>query len=89
MRVNRGAILTAVLFLGAVAPRVSSQTISPPRLFFTDIVTGANTGGEGNHGVYLTIYGRGFGATQGSSTVTIGGGAPAQYKVWGQNNSVN
>ena len=89
MRAIRGAILTAILLLGAAAPRVSSQTISPPRLFFTDIVTGTNTGGENNNGVYLTIYGRGFGATQGSSTVTIGGGAPAQYKIWGQNNSVN
>lgn len=89
MRANRGTILTAILLLGAAAPRVLSQTISPPRLFFTDIVTGANKGGENNNGVYLTIYGKGFGATQGSSTVTIGGGAPAQYKIWGQNNSVN
>ncbi len=89
MRANRGAILTAILLLGAAAPRASSQTISPPRLFFTDIVTGANKGGENNNGVYLTIYGKGFGATRGSSTVTIGGGAPAQYKIWGQNNSVN
>jgi hypothetical protein len=89
MRASRGAILTAIFLLVAAASRVSSQTISPPRLFFTDIVTGANKGGENNNGVYLTIYGRGFGATQGSSTVTIGGGAPAQYKIWGQNNSVN
>jgi len=89
MRAIRGAILTAIVLFGGATARVSSQTISPPRLFFTDIVTGANTGGENNNGVYLTIYGKGFGATQGSSAVTIGGGAPAQYKIWGQNNNVN
>ena len=82
-------MLTAIFLLVAAASRVSSQTISPPRLFFTDIVTGANKGGENNNGVYLTIYGKGFGATQGSSTVIIGAGAPAQYKIWGQNNSAN
>jgi trimeric autotransporter adhesin len=89
MRTNKRAILPAILLLSAAATRLSSQSVSPPRLFFTDIVTGANKGGENNNGVYLTIYGKGFGATQGNSTVTIGGGAPAQYKIWGQNNSVN
>jgi hypothetical protein len=89
MRAKWEVILIAIVLLGAGATRLSSQTVSPPRLFFTDIITGPNKGGENNNGVYLTIYGRGFGATQGSSTVTIGGGAPAQYKIWGQNNSVN
>jgi hypothetical protein len=65
-----------------------AQTPSPPVLLYTDIVTGAKTGGEGGNGVYLTIYGKGFGSSQGSSTVTIGGGAPAQYKIWGQNNDI-
>ncbi len=89
MRTSIAVILTAILLLAALAPSASSQTISPPRLFFTDTITGAKTGGENNKGVYLTIYGKGFGATQGGSTVTIGGGAPAQYKIWGQNNSIN
>lgn len=60
-----------------------------PVIYFTDIITGADTGGENNNGVYLTIYGKGFGATRGTSTVTIGGAAPAQYKIWGSGNSVN
>ena len=89
MRASMGAVLTAILLFAAAAPSASSQTTVPPRLFFTDIITGANQGGENNNGVYLTIYGKGFGGTQGSSTVTIGGGAPAQYKTWGQSNSVN
>ena len=76
MRASMGAVLTAILLFAAAAPSASSQTTVPPRLFFTDIITGANQGGENNNGVYLTIYGKGFGGTQGSSTVTIGGGAP-------------
>jgi hypothetical protein len=89
MRAGMRAILTGIFALCTTACSVSSQTVSPPRLFFTDIITGANQGGENNNGVYLSIYGKGFGATQGNSTVTIGGGAPAKYKIWGQNNNVN
>lgn len=51
------------------------------RIFFTDLESGPKTGGENNNGVYVTLYGRGFGATQGS--VTVGGGA-AIIKSWTQ-----
>lgn len=50
-----------------------------PRILYTDIVTGPNTGGEGNNGAYLTIFGNGFGA---SGTVTINGIAAASVKQW-------
>jgi hypothetical protein len=53
-----------------------------PTIFFTDLQSGPNSGGEGGNGVYVTLYGKWFGATQGSSTVTVGGGAVAQYKSW-------
>jgi hypothetical protein len=53
-----------------------------PVIFFTDLDSGPNTGGENNNGVYVTIYGANFGSTRGSSSVTVGGGSPAQYKVW-------
>src|SRR5208283_4120460 len=52
-------------------------------IFFTDLTSGPNTGGENNNGTILTIYGRNFGATQGTSTVTIGGGAVATVNQWG------
>jgi hypothetical protein len=54
-----------------------------PRLFFTDLQSGPGTGGDGNNGVYLTLYGLGFGATRGTSTVTIGGVEVASYARWG------
>jgi hypothetical protein len=53
-----------------------------PVILFTDLVDGPNTGGENNNGAVLSIYGKGFGATQGTSTVTVGGGAVAVVKQW-------
>jgi hypothetical protein len=64
------------------APAMRAQTV-PPRIFFTDLTSGPNTGGENNNGTILTIYGKNFGATQGTSTVTVGGGAVAAYLQWG------
>ncbi|MBI3898275.1 MAG: right-handed parallel beta-helix repeat-containing protein [Gammaproteobacteria bacterium] len=63
-------------------------TAGGPRLFYTDIVTGPNTGGEDNHGAYLTLFGAGFGDPQSSgvpqpgSQVTINNVPVAAYKQW-------
>ena len=46
---------------------------SGPSIFFSDLDSGPNTGGQNNRGVWVTIWGKGFGAERGSSTVTIGG----------------
>jgi hypothetical protein len=58
-----------------------------PRLFFTDLESGPNTGGEDNLGVFVTLYGEGFGADRGSSTITIGGQEVARYVLWGRDNA--
>ncbi len=55
---------------------------SPPRIFFSDLESGPNTGGQNNRGVWVTIWGKGFGAERVSSTVTVGGGAAAEYPIW-------
>lgn len=68
------AILTFLLF--------SAIAQAAPVVFYTDVTSGPNTGGEGNNGTILTIYGKRFGAVQGGSTVTVGGGAVATYKTW-------
>jgi len=52
------------------------------RLFFTDLISGPNTGGQNGRGAFVTAYGNGFGATRGTSTVTVGGGAADNYPVW-------
>ena len=64
-----------------------------PRLFFTDLTSGPNTGGEtvsGFSGAYVTIYGNFFGASQGTSTITWNGlnclrvvGPVGTYGGWG------
>ena len=52
------------------------------RLFFSDLESGPNAGGQDGKGAFVTIWGKGFGATRGTSTVTVGGGAADNYPVW-------
>ena len=72
----RAALL--LLFLALIAgstTRAQAQT-QPPQLFFTDLDSAPNAGGEnvsGFAGAYVTLYGNFLGATQGSSTVTWNG----------------
>lgn len=66
-------LLAVLLFGGASALQAQTQ---PPALFFSDLESGANSGGEnvnGAAGAYVTLYGNFFGSTQGSSTVTWNG----------------
>ncbi len=63
---------------GPVGPSV----IAGVRLFFTDLTSGPGTGGQNGKGAFVTAYGNGFGASQGTSTVTVGGGAVDNYPVW-------
>jgi hypothetical protein len=75
-----------VFLLLALVPVLRAQpgsvTQSSPCLFFSDLESGPNIGGQNNHGVWVTIWGKGFGAARGASTVTIGGGAAAEYPRW-------
>lgn len=72
------AVLALVLALPAAAA-------AQPRLLFTDLESGPDSGGDLNLGVFVTLYGEGFGATQGNSTVTFGGVQVARYVSWQQN----
>jgi len=77
--------------LGIVAT-ASSQNV-PPSIFFTDLTSGPNSGGEsvsGYGGAYVTIYGNNFGSSQGTSTITWNGlnclrvvPASGNYTGWG------
>ncbi len=57
-------------------------SIAGLRLFFSDLESGPSSGGQGGKGVFVTVWGNGFGASRGSSTVTIGGGAADNYPIW-------
>ena len=71
-------VLCGVFF---AVPNSVAQS-APPAIFFTDLDSGPNTGGENNNGAIVTVYGLRFGGLQGNSTVTVGGGAVASYKLW-------
>jgi hypothetical protein len=64
----------------SVPSSLTAQT--SPRIFFSDLESGPNVGGQKNLGVWVTIWGKGFGAERGASIVTIGGGAAAEYPIW-------
>src|SRR5215471_10148185 len=64
----------------------SMAVAQAPRLFFTDIDSGPNSGGEsvsGFSGAYVTLYGNYFGSSQGSSTVTLKGTNCLRVVSWG------
>lgn len=79
---------------GADAVRVVPAGDPPPAagapaILFTDAEAGPVTGGPNGFGVPIGIYGRGFGASRGTSKVTINGVEVARYILWGQNNANN
>ena len=53
-----------------------------PRIIFSDLQSGPNSGGANNKGAVVTLYGFGFGASQGTSSVTIGGVSADNYLQW-------
>ena len=53
-----------------------------PTIFYSDLINGPNTGGQDNKGVFVTIWGKNFGSSQGGSYVTIGSGQADNYPEW-------
>src|SRR3954469_681448 len=75
--------LATLIFLSSpiLVPAANAQAIKPT-IFFTDLVSGPNSGGEQNLGAFVSVVGRNFGSSRGTSTVTVGGGAVAAYPLW-------
>ena len=67
---------------GGTSGSTSPAPITGPSLFFSDLTSGPNSGGQSGKGAYVTVFGNGFGDTQGASTVTIGGGMADNYPIW-------
>jgi hypothetical protein len=75
MQVRIFSILFVAVLILAAASSAGAQT-PPPALFFSDLDSGPNSGGEsvsGYAGAYVTLYGNFFGTAQGTSTVTWNG----------------
>lgn len=77
-----GIFLAVPLGLRAQSTSANPLPSNSPSIFFSDLDSGPNTGGQKNRGAWVTIWGKGFGAARGSSTVTVGGGAAADYPIW-------
>lgn len=67
----------------------AEEAAPAPAVLFADVESGPVSGGPGNLGVPIAIFGKGFGAERGPSRVTIGGVEVARYWVWGTNNAHN
>jgi hypothetical protein len=66
----------------ALAFWLPSMALAAPVLFFSDLTSGPKTGGKDGKGVWVTVVGKNFGASQGGSSITIGGGLADNYPVW-------
>ena len=80
---KRTVFLIALLWL---LPSVAASATPGPVLFFEDLQSGPNAGGEsvsGFAGSYVTLYGNFFGTTQGTSTVTLNGANCLRVVSWG------
>ena len=67
---------------GGAAGSTSSSPITGVALFFSDLTSGPNSGGQNDKGAFVTVWGNGFGDVRGTSTVTIGGGVADNYAIW-------
>src|SRR5262249_59713720 len=69
--------LLSIVVSAAALPQPTS-----PRVIFTDLRSGPNPGGANGQGAIVSVYGFGFGASRGTSTVTIGGAQAGSYLQW-------
>ncbi|MCG2712278.1 MAG: IPT/TIG domain-containing protein, partial [Candidatus Omnitrophica bacterium] len=53
-----------------------------PVIFYSDLISGPRTGGKDNKGVFVTISGKNFGSSRGTSYVSVGGGQVDNYPIW-------
>src|SRR5579859_838631 len=77
-RLNLSAIVTACL----VAPSLIPAAAESPRIFYSDLVSGPDVGGEQNLGAIVTITGNGFGPAQRDSQLQFAGASVKRILMW-------
>src|SRR5258708_704554 len=71
------------IIVWSVVVCVSAPTqAQSPRIIFSDLQSGPNSGGLNSKGAIVTVYGFGFGASRGASSATIGGAGADNYLLW-------
>lgn len=63
--------LSALVTRDAACREVSSPETRRPLVVYTDIISGPNSGGENNKGIYLSIFGKNFGSSGLGTTVKV------------------
>lgn len=83
---HRSILPLLVLMSVAALGRSAQARAQAPRIFFTDLPSAPNVGGEsvaGFAGAYVTLFGNFFGTSQGSSSVTLNGSSCLRIVSWG------
>ena len=75
-------ILSALITSSILVTLAQAQPSASPRIFYSDLESGPNSGGQSGQGALVTVYGKSFGVTQGRSVVTVGGVAAYKYLAW-------
>jgi hypothetical protein len=71
-----------LLVMSLLACACALAQTSVPRIIASDLQSGPRTGGPNNKGTIVTLYGFAFGATQGTSTISVGGVPAGSYLLW-------
>jgi hypothetical protein len=74
--------LFTILVCGIVLSVSALAQTRAPRIIFSDLQSGPNSGGPNNKGAIVTLYGFGFGASRGTSSLTVGGAPADNYLQW-------
>jgi hypothetical protein len=65
---SRVQVAAFAIVLSGLSPMASAATL--PLVLYTDILSGPTSGGEGDRGIYLSIFGIGFGSSAGLGSTT-------------------
>lgn len=79
--IGRAGCVVCLYLSGLFLPAAAEAA---PRIFYTDIESGPNTGGENDNGAYLSIFGKDFGANLSQVKVYVGNGEVARYMYLGR-----
>jgi hypothetical protein len=78
----RSRFIPLLLLLVLCFISIAQAQSAVPRIFYSDLQSGPATGGQSSQGAFVTVYGKGFGATRGSSSVKVGSTPAYGYPVW-------
>lgn len=84
MPISTAWLLRAFILLSFLMVFAPSAVYAAPKpvIFYTDLTSGPSGGGKDGKGAFVRIFGKNFGSSRGTSTVTLGGFQVADYMTW-------